>query len=107
MGTAFSDGRSHFGYAFAFQVGYATAKEPVKAYTHYELARQLGSKAAEARQKALEDLLSPSEKASAIEAARLLRRELKPIPRMIVLQRPGVPLPGSPWGPLGPQPAVR
>jgi TPR repeat protein len=99
MGAAFSDPRSHFGYAMGFHFGYATAKEPAKAYTHYELARQLGSKAAEARQKALEDLLSPSEKASAIEAAQLLRRALKPIPRLIVLQRPGVPLPASPWGP--------
>jgi len=100
MGAAFSDPRSHFGYATAFHFGYATAKEPAKAYTHYELARQLGwSKAVEARQKALEDLLSPSEKASAIEAAQLLRRALKPIPRRIVLQRPSVPLPTSPWGP--------
>jgi TPR repeat protein len=95
--VAFADMQAQYGYATAFHFGYATPKDVVKAYTHYELARQLGSTNAEGRLKTLDDMLSPSEKSGALESARSLRRELKPIPGVVVLQRPDVPQLPSPW----------
>ncbi len=95
--VAFADLQAQFGYATAFHFGYATPKDVVKAYTHYELARQLGSTNAEGRLKTLDDMLSPSEKSGALESARLLRRELKPIPGVVVLQHSDVPQLPSPW----------
>ena len=51
QGAAFADLRSQFGYATAVQFGYVPPKDLVKAYAHYELARQLGSTGAEGRLK--------------------------------------------------------
>jgi TPR repeat protein len=98
LGVPFADARPQFGYATAFQFGYAIERDPAKAYTHYELARQLGNTTtAPQRMKVIEDLLSASEKTAALEDARLRRRQLKPIPALIIVQRPDIPQPASPW----------
>jgi TPR repeat protein len=97
LAAPFADQRAQYGYATGLHYGYTVAKDPAKAYVHYELARQLGSKSAEARLKTLDELLSPSEKAAAIEEARLRRRELKPNPDILIVQHPELPQPPSPW----------
>ena len=63
----------------------------MKAYVHYEIARELGSTTAPARLKTLEGLISPSEKEAAVESALRLRRDIKPVPAPILLQRRGMP----------------
>jgi TPR repeat protein len=101
LGLPFADTRPQFGYATALHFGYEIAKDPVKAYTYYELARQLGDTVrAPERLKRLEDLLSPAEKSAALEDARLRRRELKPIPAVIIVQRSDIAPPASPWAPV-------
>jgi TPR repeat protein len=97
MCAPFTSSNCQFGYATSHHFGRGTAKDINKAYVHYELARQLGSTGAQARLKTLDELLAPAEKDAALEAARLLRRELKPIPRNVVFQYPDAAGPASPW----------
>ena len=101
MCASFTFPNCHFAYATSLHFGRGTAKDPGKAYVHYELARQLGSTGAPARLKRLDELLAPAEKEAALEAARAQRGELKPSPRNIVLQYVDVPEPASPW-PIAP-----
>jgi len=97
MCIPFSYSNCHYAYATCLHFGRGTAKDPGKAYIHYELARQLGARGAPARLKRVEDLIEPAEKDAALDAARAQRRDLKPSPRSIALQYPDVPEPVSPW----------
>ncbi|MES1180093.1 MAG: tetratricopeptide repeat protein, partial [Hyphomicrobium sp.] len=98
MAAAYSEPRAQFGYATALQFGHGGSRDLPGAYARYEVARQMNnSSTAVQRQKTLETMLSPAEKDAALEAARLIRRDLKPIPRMIVLQQADQPKPPSPW----------
>ncbi len=85
-----------FAYAYHLQYGFGTRSDPAKSYTYYEVARQLGSPRALERLQALDRLLSSDEKAKAVELAKSIRSELRPIPTQVVFQYAGNQLP-SPW----------
>ena len=80
LGAPFADARIHYAYATAFHYGHATAKDLPKAYLHYELARQLSAKAAEARLKTLDELISPTEKSAASRRRGCAAASSSPIP---------------------------
>jgi PQQ-dependent catabolism-associated CXXCW motif protein len=86
-----------YSYSIAFSNGWGTAKDPIRAYVHAVIARDLGNPNVNA--KTIDDLgalLTTSERADATERARALRQRLKPAPRMVVFQYPDVVRP-PPW----------
>src|SRR5262249_7978899 len=86
-----------FAYAYHLRHGFGTRSDPSKSYTYYELARELGSPKAAERLQALDRMLSSDEKAKAVELAKSIRGELRPIPTQVVFQYAGtqLPSPGS------------
>ena len=98
IAATFAEPRAHFGHATGLQFGWTGEKDLVKAYTLYEVTRQMNnSSTAATRQKTIETMISPAEKDAALEAARVIRRDLKPVPRVILLLYPGQTNPPPPW----------
>jgi uncharacterized protein len=95
-----------FAYAYHLRHGFGTRSDPAKSYTYYELARELGSPKAAERLQALDRMLSSDEKAKAVELAKSIRSELRPIPAQVVFQYAGN-QPPSPWSALPSAPIRR
>jgi hypothetical protein len=85
-----------FSQFYHLQHGFGTPSDPAKSYTYYEVARVLGAPRAPERLQALDRMLSSDEKAKAVELAKSIRSELRPIPTQVIFQYAGN-QPPSPW----------
>jgi TPR repeat protein len=94
----YASANCQFAYAYHLHHGFGTRNDPAKSYTYYEVARELGSPRAPERLQALDRMLSSDDKAKAVELAKSIRSELRPIPTQVVFQYAGN-QPPSPWSP--------
>ena len=92
----YASANCQFAYAYHLQHGFGTPSDPAKSYTYYEVARVLGAPRAPERLQALDRMLSSDEKAKAVELAKSIRSELRPIPTQVIFQYAGN-QPPSPW----------
>ncbi|MEZ5786961.1 MAG: rhodanese-like domain-containing protein [Xanthobacteraceae bacterium] len=86
--------------ALAYEFGWGTGTDLVRAYIHKLMARDLGHPRVTAKE--IDDLgnkLTSQERTDATERARLLRQKLKPWPALVVFQYPEITRP-SPWATL-------
>src|SRR5262245_38275597 len=95
----YASSNCQFAYAYHLQHGFGTPSDPAKSYTYYEVARVLGAPRAPERLQALDRMLSSDEKAKAVELAKSIRGELRPIPTQVIFQYAGN-QPPSPWSAL-------
>ncbi len=86
-----------YAYAYGLRNGVGIQKDVEKAYARYEVAHLLGHLAAPKQMEAIQSMLTEGEKTAAIELAKSIRNQLKPIPPKMALQVPDAPHPPSPW----------
>src|SRR5262245_58583664 len=86
-----------FTYAYCLRLGSGVRKDLAKAYARYEIARLLGAQSAPKALDSMKTIVTDHEKTTALELAKSMRNELKPIPRKLGLQVPKAPGPPSPW----------
>jgi TPR repeat protein len=84
-------------YAYCLKNGLGYQRDVAKAYARYEAARLLGAVGAPRQMESMQRMLTNEEKSSALELAKSIRNELKPIPRKLILQVSEAPRPPSPW----------
>jgi hypothetical protein len=81
--------RCQFAYANHLQSGVATPRDLVGAYARFEVSGELGAANVSERLQSLERLLSADEKTKAVELAKSIRGDLRPVPAVLVIQYPG------------------
>ena len=92
----------HYWLGSAYQAGAGTPQDLVKAYAHYEVAKQLGLQEASASVAQLESILLPAAKSNAKRLAESISGNLKTVPAAIGLQIPETESAGpSPWAAPG------
>jgi TPR repeat protein len=93
--SKFAYGPCHYTYASCLRDANGLPRDLVSSYAHFEVARLLGAGNAPMRLDELKRRLTDDEKATALSRAKLIRDQLKPTPRRVLLQSQDKP--ASPW----------
>jgi TPR repeat protein len=93
----FASSQCQFAYANHLRNGFGTPTDYLNAYARFEVARMLGSSNASQRLERLQPLITAEEKTAALERAKSLRHDLRPVPAKWSLQYSDIRPSASPW----------